>query len=154
MRLARWLPDLLIAGMIFVFSSTPGKQVAQTFDRLNTSVTQTVAPVLPRTAPKPGPLLSGNVDWLKVGHGVGYFFLGASVLFGMSVYTWRGMLSAQAICSLYAAADEFLQHFIPGRAASGWDVLLDSVAACAGILMVVLVVTIGRRQRAVKPDGL
>lgn len=154
MRLARWLPALLIAGMIFVFSSTPGKQVAQTFDRLNTSVTQTVAPVLPRTAPKPGPLLSGNVDWLKVGHGVGYFFLGVSVLFGLSVYTWRGMLSAQAICTLYAVADEFLQHFIPGRAASGWDVLLDSVAACAGILMVVLVVTIGGRQRAVKPDDL
>lgn len=153
MRLAHWLPALLIAGIIFVFSSTPGKQVAQTFDRLNTSVTQTVAPVLPRAAPKPGPLLSGNVDWLKVGHGVGYFFLGASVLFGLSVYTWRGMLSAQAICSLYAVTDEVRQHFVPGRAASAQDVLLDSLAACAGILILALAAALGRRLRTDKTSS-
>lgn len=145
MRLARWLPALLIAGMIFVFSCTPGKQVAQTFDRLNSGITQAVTPVLPGAAPKPRPLLSNNIDWLKVGHGVGYFFLGASVLFGLSMYTWRGLIGAQVMCSLYAVADELRQHFVPGRAASGWDVLLDSVAACAGILILALAATLGRR---------
>jgi|GEM_PF-581281 len=153
-RLLRWIPAILIAGLIFIFSSTPGKQVAQTFDRLNSGVTQAVTPVLPGAAPKSGPLLSNNIDWLKVGHGIGYFFLGVSVLFGLAAYTWRGLISAQVICSLYAVLDEFSQHFTPGRAASGWDVLLDSVAACAGILILMLSVKIGRQQRAAKPVDL
>jgi VanZ family protein len=130
----RWLPALFFAVLIFIFSATPGKQVARSFERLDSGAAQVITP---STSQQPEEklqrLLPETIDWLKVGHAIGYFCLGFTVLFGIDAYTRRGALSAQVMCSLYAVADEFHQNFTPGRSASGSDVLLDSIAACGGI---------------------
>lgn len=56
-------------------------------------------------------------------------------------------LLVSAIAIAYAASDEFHQSFVPNRAASGWDVLIDA----AGVLLALFVAaraTMGRGNRA------
>jgi VanZ family protein len=52
---------------------------------------------------------------------------------------------AFALGALYAVSDEIHQSFVPGRAASLRDVLLDSAGVAAGVLCWLLVTQ--RRQR-------
>jgi len=47
---------------------------------------------------------------------------------------WR-MGAAAALCAAYALSDEWHQSFVPGRVASGWDVLIDVAGACLGIIL-------------------
>ncbi|MDX9993333.1 MAG: VanZ family protein [Anaerolineales bacterium] len=143
----RWIPALLLASLIFVFSATPGKQVARSFNQLNTRVVESAPPAAPSAETKTAAArrLPESVDWLKVGHGIGYFCLGASVLFGTAAYSGRGAVNAQIVCSLYAITDEFHQNFTPGRSASAWDMLLDSLAACGGILFLYGLVKLRQR---------
>jgi len=50
---------------------------------------------------------------------------------------WSGRLAARAVflTGLYASTDEFHQAFIPSRGASVEDVLLDTLGASAGVLL-------------------
>ena len=42
-------------------------------------------------------------------------------------------LTAMLLCTLYAVSDEWHQLYVPGRAASGIDVLIDALGAVTGI---------------------
>lgn len=131
----RWLPALFFAIAIFMFSATPGDEVAESFDALNTTVNTLSASVQSAPAAEPAaPVLSPAIDWLKVGHVIGYFCLGISILYGLSFQNrWAIALT---LSSLYSMTDELHQMFVPGRSASLRDVLLDTLAALAGILLV------------------
>jgi hypothetical protein len=63
----------------------------------------------------------------------------------------RAAAWAWLFVTLYAASDEFHQHFVPGRTASVWDVLLDSTAAAVVLLVVPYVASHIRRQKAESP---
>lgn len=130
----RWLPAIIFAAAIFMFSSTPGKELSNSVNSLSAAV-QTISPPSPQA-----PVFSPKIEWLKVGHGIGYFCLGFTVLYALS-RARRSPLTALIICSLYAITDEFHQAFIPGRSAAGRDILLDSLASLAGILMLFGIVT-------------
>ncbi len=125
----RWLPAIFFASAIFMFSSIPGKRVDNSFRSLSTAV-QTISPTTSQVY-----VFSPRIDWLKVGHGIGYFCLGYSVLYALTARRQWFPLSALIICSLYALTDEFHQSFTPGRSAAGKDVLLDSLASLAGIMI-------------------
>ena len=56
---------------------------------------------------------------------------------------WYG--GAFCLATLYAAGDEFHQSFIPTRTASVRDVMIDSVGACGGLLVVAACRRIRRR---------
>ena len=76
------------------------------------------------------------IDLLKVGHGIGYFWLGIAVLYGLSARSrWSPSLALILSC-LYAASDEFHQVFVPGRTASARDILIDTLAALFGVAVV------------------
>jgi VanZ family protein len=49
---------------------------------------------------------------------------------------WQGAaaLFAWIVSALYAGSDEFHQHFVKGRDASVWDVMLDSTGAALGLI--------------------
>jgi VanZ family protein len=131
----RWAPALFFAVAIFMFSATPGDEVAESFEALNTtagSLNATVQSGSPTVSEVP--LLPPAIDWLKVGHGIGYFCLGVSVLFAL-LKAPKNLVSALALCVFYAVTDELHQGLTPERSASGRDVLLDSLAALAGILI-------------------
>jgi VanZ family protein len=126
----KWVPALFFAITIFMLSNTPGNEVGKSFDRLNTTV-QTVSQAEPEK-----PILSPNIDWLKVGHGVGYFWLGFAILYALTTHSRWSPVMALTICSLYAITDEFHQSFVPARTASARDVLIDTLAALAGIVTI------------------
>jgi VanZ family protein len=127
----RWLPALFFAVTIFMFSSTPGKEVDDSLKKLTT----TVKAITPAVSYSHTPASPPKIDWLKLGHGIGYFCLGVTVLYALTIRSRWSLLTALMICSLYAVTDELHQAFTPGRSAAGRDVLLDSLAALAGILI-------------------
>jgi len=128
----RWVPALFFAITIFMFSATPGDEIAKSFDSLSSTVqtVQAVSPADPRE-----PVLSPNINWLKVGHGIGYFCLGFSVLYALNSCSRNTPFIALALCCFYSIMDEFHQTFTPGRSPSSRDILLDSLAALGGILI-------------------
>lgn len=74
----------------------------------------------------------------KGGHLLGYGMLGAAYLHGLAHgrgVTFRRAALAVVLAALYAASDEFHQGFVAGRSPSPLDVLIDTVGACAGTLL-------------------
>jgi VanZ family protein len=71
----------------------------------------------------------------KSAHFVEYFIFSLLVLRGLrgNERQWAvgWPVVAIAIAAGYASLDELHQAFVPGRTASGWDVLLDSTGAIA-----------------------
>ena len=127
----RWLPAAVFAILIFLFSATPGDEVHQSVRDITTTV-QAISPTATpsKTAARPAP---PHIDWLKVAHGIGYFFLGFSVLYALPAHSRWSPALALILCCLYAITDEIHQMYTPGRTASPRDVLLDTLAALAGI---------------------
>jgi VanZ family protein len=136
----RWLPALFFASAIFIFSATPGNEVSKSYKSLETSVQSIKIPGDPNevTEAVPTPMI---IEWLKVGHGIGYFCLGFSVLYALSMHPSRWSPSAALIlCSLYSLTDEFHQMFTPGRSASPRDILLDTLASLIGVAVMLGVI--------------
>jgi VanZ family protein len=131
-KILRWLPALLLAIVIFGFSATPGDEVQQSYHSLEVTmqivVTPAVAPAGPATASAPP-----AIDWLKTGHVIGYFWLGFTVLYALSARSRWSPSLALILCCLYSFTDEFHQMFTPGRSASPRDILIDTLAALAGV---------------------
>ena len=68
-----------------------------------------------------------------------YFVLAVCVSFPLYVYGLRGILLilfAGFISVGFACTDEFHQSFVAGRGPSKRDVMIDSIGAFAGILLV------------------
>jgi VanZ family protein len=49
-------------------------------------------------------------------------------------WSWRVARNAWLVVVVYASTDEFHQSFVPGRQASPWDVVIDSIGGAAGLL--------------------
>lgn len=130
----RWLPALCFAIAIFSFSATPGEEVQQSYHILETTV-QAISPTItPNASTVPASAsVPQNIDWLKIGHGIGYFWLGFTVLYALSARSRWSPSTALVLCCLYSFTDEFHQMFTPGRSASARDILIDTVAAFAGV---------------------
>lgn len=144
----RWLPALLLAAAIFAFSATPGEEVSQSYRLLETAaqiVTPTAAPAQPAAASVPP-----AIDWLKAGHAIGYFWLGVSALYALSARSRWSPSIALSLCCLYSFTDEFHQIFTPGRSASARDILIDTVAALAGVA-IMLGVMASRKYFKIRP---
>jgi VanZ family protein len=50
-------------------------------------------------------------------------------------WSWRLAGWVLLVVAAYAATDEFHQSFVPSRMASPWDVLIDTVGAALGLLV-------------------
>ncbi len=127
----RWLPSLGLALSILFFSATPGEEVHESYHNLEVNV-QTISPRLSVTDPAEAEN-SITIDWLKAAHGIGYFGLGLSVLYSLSIRSRWSPSAAFIMCSLYSFTDEFHQMFIPERSASPKDILLDTLASLMGV---------------------
>jgi VanZ family protein len=125
-----WLPALYFASIIFAFSATPGDEVAHSYDNVQNMI-RGVSPSVATTMT----VSNLKVDWLKIGHGIGYFCLGVSVLFALPGQALWSPGIALILCSLYSVTDEIHQIFIPGRTASPRDILIDTLAALGGVAL-------------------
>jgi VanZ family protein len=140
----RWtgfLPALVLVAIIFWFSSMPGDEVGRTAKPLLQHAPKTVT-VMTQTEPVP-------IRWLKVGHVVGYALLGLALVVPLAqMGTMRlAALAAVLLVLIHAVLDEFHQTFVPGRSAAWEDVLLDTAAAGAAIVVWLIVMRYRERKR-------
>ena len=143
MKLKYWLPAVIVMALIFGFSSLPEYRVQQ-ISKPGTSVLDGAVKQVASTHPI-------KIDWLKVGHVIGYAMLGSAFLYA---YT-RGstaphpyplaLLSAFA----YSLTDEFHQLFVLGRTSRWQDILIDTSAA-AVILVILWAIRIRKAQTAIQ----
>jgi len=110
----KWIPALIVMGIIFLFSSQPSKNLPD----------------------------FGLIDTLmkKGGHMLGYGLLAFSYWFS---FDWerkkRSLVWLFAL--LYAMTDEFHQSFVSGRHPSMWDVLIfDNLGALISLWVTGLVI--------------
>ena len=88
----------------------------------------------------------------KAAHFTVYAFLGFNVFLSVRVYfakLGRQLLAALIFCAAYACFDEFRQLFIPGRAGSFTDVLIDTLGAVFGIIAGLLLVALKKYLKPV-----
>jgi len=107
----RWLPAIVVAGVIFWFSH------------------QSTWP----------DFAVGYPDWLL--HGGAYAAVGATCWYGMGgdrkrPLTWGALIVALLLASGYGVLDELHQSFVAGRTATVSDWIADSLGALIGLLVV------------------
>jgi VanZ family protein len=141
----RWIPSLLVMVLIFYFSSTPASKVSQLSAPGIEQVNQIISQITGT------PVQEIGIDWLKVGHIIGYAALGGSFYFALVQYprVKEPLLLALFFCFAYALTDEFHQLFVSGRCSEFSDVLLDSIAA--GVVLL-LIKWIGQAKNRNKPS--
>jgi VanZ family protein len=111
MILLRWVPPLLIMGLIFFFSSLPSAKV---------------------------PYLGGLDYFIKKGsHAFGYGLLGLSYYYALPrslsrMYRW---VLALIMAILFALSDEYHQSFVAGRNSSLGDVAIDGFGAIVALFL-------------------
>lgn len=106
----RWLPTMILMGLIFVFSS----QSSETIPNF------------------------GSVDTLlkKTSHILGYSLLTVSIFYG-SKWDIRKKFWIYLFVLFFAISDEFHQSFVSGRNSSWFDVFVfDHLGTIIGILLV------------------
>ncbi len=123
----RFAPAVTFMLLIFWFSSIPGVDLAQNVKPL-TSRADTTVKAIPS-------LRQIKIQWLKVGHFIGYSSLGLALLYAFLPYFKHNHITAILTTALYALTDEFHQTFVAGRHAGLNDVLLDTSAAAFMILL-------------------
>src|SRR5512137_637837 len=101
----RWVPAILMMGIIFVASSTPASNLPY----------------------------FGAIDLLvkKGGHAIGYALLGLSYFYalpGRLSIPYRAVM-ALLMAVLFSLSDEFHQSFVEGRTSTVRDVLIDTGGA-------------------------
>lgn len=78
----------------------------------------------------------------KSAHFAAYLVLGVLTVSAVSQHGLSRPAVATAslaICAAYAAGDELHQYFVPGRACSAYDVVLDTAGSLVGIILALLV---------------
>jgi VanZ family protein len=105
----KWIPALIIMGLIFLASSIPADQM-----------------------PNVGKL---DLPVKKGGHFSGYALLALGFLRGMQKEKSRKTFLVLLFCGLYAVSDEFHQSFVSGRSPSPIDVGIDLLGASFGLML-------------------
>ncbi len=95
-KFLRWMPSVLIMGIVFILSSIPSQELPS-FGLWDTLVK-------------------------KGGHAIGYGILALSYWFALK-WEKKRLCLALLLTMLYALSDEFHQSFVPGRNPSLVDVL-------------------------------
>lgn len=126
----RLLIGLTLLNLAFIFGNSllPAEASA--------AISGSVKAILSWLFPMDGIAAEGTGDSLlrKIAHFAEFACLGFLLLHGMRTFRMpKPFLSALLLAFLAACIDETLQLFSPGRAASIWDVLLDTAGSLTGI---------------------
>ena len=152
---AKWifvLMTLVWLGMIFSFSLEQAEESTETSMKVVKKVIEIVSPELSKDIDKmPANKMKLLHEFIrKCAHYTEFMILG--ILSGLSVWQmkWKQKILIPAgFCVMSAMADETIQLFVSGRNAALKDVLLDSLGAVTGILLLHLCFYLFYRRRKV-----
>jgi VanZ family protein len=129
-RLSKWLPVVLWAAVIFLFST-------DLFSGENTA--GIMSPLVQLFFPglSAEDLALGHFLIRKFGHFTAYFILAMLLMRALTAEPHRppasrSMMLAILLVTLYAISDEFHQSLVPSRGASVIDVLIDMAGGISG----------------------
>ncbi|HHW49074.1 MAG TPA: VanZ family protein [Clostridiaceae bacterium] len=132
---------LIWMGVIFFFSSQPADESSKVSGFVAEQILAVINSVFGReTAAVINRFFFENALIIrKAGHVTEYLILGLLMsAFLRRVMSNKFFLTAVIICSLYAVSDEIHQAFVPGRVPTAIDVLIDSVSAAIGAIVIFL----------------
>ena len=139
-----FLPALLVMYMIFSFSSQTGVDSGNLSYKVSYGIVSVADQVLERN------LSEGDKEYYagqielpvrKLAHMTEYCILAICISFPLYVYGLRGFwlfIFAGLFCVAFACTDEFHQSFVAGRSPAKTDVVIDSLGALIGIVLVQL----------------
>ena len=139
-----FLPALLVMYMIFTFSSQTGVDSGNLSYKISYGIVSVADQVLERN------LSEGDKEYYagqielpvrKLAHMTEYCILAICISFPLYVYGLRGFwlfIFAGLFCVAFACTDEFHQSFVAGRSPAKTDVVIDSLGALIGIVLVQL----------------
>jgi len=141
-----WLPVLACAALIFTGST----------DLLSTQRTSRfIGPFLRWINPDISPEAIGRVQTFirKTGHVTEYAILALLIWRALRrpqrddprPWCWREAFLAIGLAAAYAVTDEWHQSFVSTRYASAMDVVVDTIGATAGVLLLWLIGRLRRR---------
>ena len=139
-RILKFIPMLIMMGVIFFFSQMPGEESAEASGKIFNEVMKVVEQInktgLTSLSPE-------KVHWLirKGAHFTEYALFGWFTIYALTDFfknKWTACIFSEALVFLYATSDEFHQSFVPGRYMSAGDVGIDSMGALLGIWLFVL----------------
>lgn len=144
-KLPRWIPALLLMGLIFWFSSQPGGDSGN----LSKLVLDFMAGIGLDVRSWFG---ADNAFFLirKAAHFTEYFLLALALGFAIPADAglgWRRWLWIGGIGIFYAASDEFHQLFVPGRVGDVMDVGIDALGVIAAMGWLALFGALRKRFR-------
>lgn len=136
-RLLRWFLVLINMIVIFMFSAQNGQESGQVSGFVGQLMEKIII----------AKWFFQVIPLRKAAHFTIYFLLGILVIRALWLHknTLRQrVVTAAAFCFLYACSDEFHQSFVPGRAASIRDVLIDTSGALTGIIVLLVLINVRR----------
>ena len=139
-KLLAWLPAILVAAAIFMFSHQPADK--------STMASNGMSQMILNLAGKLKIIDLTNADIMEIcsaiatpvrkcAHMTEFAVLDVSLIFALWFWGKRGrelLEAAFVMAFVYAGSDEFHQLFIPGRAGLAVDVLVDSIGLAAATL--------------------
>ncbi len=139
-RILKFIPMLVMMGVIFFFSQMPGEESAAASGKIFNEVMKIVEQINQTGLTHLSP---DRIHWLirKAAHFTEYAVFGWCTIYALTDLfknKWTACIFSEAIVFLYAVSDEFHQNLIPGRYMSAGDVGIDSMGALLGIWMFVL----------------
>lgn len=147
-KIIRWIPCVLVMGLIFRFSAAPAVQSSM----VSQSVTEKILHFLEQCIGTElfTEVFIANAEYVvrKLAHGFEYFLLAITFFYGYSSGERKRVGAVTLLfCICYAASDEIHQLFVPGRSGQVTDVGIDSFGAALGVLFSVLIILGKKRFR-------
>lgn len=137
-----FLPAILVMYMIFSFSGQTGVDSGNLSHEISYKIITVADRVLNKNLTESEKQYYTDRIELpvrKLAHMTEYFILAVCISFPLYVYGVRGLgliVLAGLFCVGFACTDEFHQSFVAGRGPSKKDVMIDSIGAFFGILLV------------------
>ncbi|MBB6446703.1 VanZ family protein [Bacillus benzoevorans] len=133
-KILSWIAVIVWLGVIFYLSSQPATES----NELSKGITEYIVKIVEMVHPE-ADLNINNSNIREYAHFFAYLVLGILVkviLKVIGIRGIRGMGLAILLCVLCAVSDEIHQIFSPGRGIQLKDVIVDSIGACIGIILV------------------
>lgn len=141
-RIIVWIPPILIALFIFGFSSQGGEESAGLSQKaavIIINVADDINIINVTDENRNQMIESIQYPIRKCAHMSEYMIFAVSVLLALYIWKARGRmlyLTTFSSAFIFACTDEFHQLFVPGRSGRMTNVLIDSVGALIGLLII------------------